>query len=144
MSKSKLKPEELFFSLVKAEDDRTKRPEEPEEKPALDPGARTPAKTEETASEKPFAQSTPAPEDNTPTVPTTTSLKKKPGPAAKPENANRTSLNILISREIKFTMVALVNELKLRGIKERYNTTDFVIEAIEEKIERTRKEIGIM
>lgn len=135
MSKSKLKPEDIFFGLQKTiaaenADALTSIPEEDivvvdtiadeEEKPIKE--VKTPVKKAVPKKEQP---------------------KKKRGPVPDPENQRRVPVHVQVSPETKYSMQLLINEMKLNGLVERYSMTDFVVAAIDEKIKRDKKRFGL-
>lgn len=135
MSKSALKAEDIFFGLQKTNQNKNKAIEEAKKKAA-----------EETKAE-PQAENTPAEEAEAPKKKPAAPKKKaagetkRRGPAPKPENERRVPINIQVSPELKYSATALVNEMKMRGLKESYTLTDFVAEAIDEKIKRMKKQL---
>lgn len=145
MSKSKLKPEDIFFGLQKTYENKNRQqateesvavqsvlhPETVQEGEQAQAGER-----DETVEEQLAKQPTS-------TIEPIAASKKKRGPAPNPENSRRCSVNVKMSPELKYSAVAIINEMKLRGIKDRYNITDFVTEAVEEKIERAKKQLDM-
>lgn len=135
MSKSKLKPEDIFFGIEKTEEKKKKPSIESRSEQIFSAiAAPAPATTEVEVEVKHEALEEPA------MVPE----KKKRGPAPKVENSNRVAINVLVAPEVKYNMVAIINEMKLRGVEgQRYSITDFVAEAIEEKVARARKNLEL-
>lgn len=139
MSKSRLKAEDIFFGLQKAHENETranKRPEVIKEtQGAEETGPEIENHIEQKAKDAPPASVAKAggkaPE------------KKKRGPKVNPDNSNRVSISLQLAPEVKYTMVSVINEMKMRGFKDRYTITDFVVEAIEEKIKRTKKQLDM-
>lgn len=142
MSKSKLKPEDIFFSMQKtheaknrAFEEAKKQAETAEVEKVLEEAKKQVETTEaEATKEEPKAKV-----EKKAAVP----QKKKRGPVANPENSKRVPVNVLMPPEVKYGAMAVVNEMKMRGMKDRYSLTDFVIEAIEEKVKRTKKQLDI-
>lgn len=129
MSKSKLKPEDIFFGLQK-----TIAAENSEERETVI--------TQPTEEKKP-ATKQPRKSSAKTTVSNEAPAKKKRGPAPDPNNQRRVAVNVLVSPETKYQMQLLINEMKLRGFVERYSMTDFVAEAIDEKIKKDKKKFGL-
>lgn len=137
MSKSALKAEDIFLGLQKTNENKN----------------RVLAKAKAQSESEPSEPETPKPEENAPepekkvTEPASkkkaSSTGRKRGPVADPENAKRVPVNVRVPVEVKYGATALINEMKMRGIKESYNLTDFVLEAIEEKIKRTKKQLDL-
>lgn len=140
MSKSGLKAEDIFFGLQKNNENKNKAIEEAKKQASAEEAPKPKAKTAE--EKKPEEEATETPKAKAPKK-TATPEKKKRGPVANPENSKRVPVNVLMPPEVKYGAMAVVNELKMRGLKERYSLTDFVIEAVEEKVKRTKKQLDM-
>lgn len=144
MSKSKLKPEDIFFGLQKTNENKKRGIEERKieaEKPADQ--ATEPIKAKEGGGVAKQQTPEPAKPSEEATQETTVAEKKRRGPAPNPENKDRVAINVFVSPEVKYSAMAVINETKMQGLKDRYSMTDFVAEAIEEKVKRMRYELGL-
>lgn len=134
MSKSNLKPEDIFFGIQKTYERKPK-----EAKPEV----AAPEATEEGKPVVEELEDEPKKQRKPRATKQVESDKKKRGPVPNPDNSSRVAVNVQMSPEIKYTMTSIINEMKLQGVKDRYNITDFVIEAIEEKIKRSKKQLNM-
>ena len=145
MSKSKLKPEDIFFSMQKtheaknrAFEEAKKKAETAEVEKVLEEAKKQVETAETQAPEVPAESTAPKPKaEKKETAPE----KKKRGPVPKPENSKRVAVNVLMPPEVKYGAMSVINEMKMRGIKEKYSLTDFVIEAVEREIKRVQKQL---
>ena len=113
MAKTKSNPEEIFFSSIVK-----KQPEAQTTKNAAN---------ESTTNEAIEIEETP---------------KTKRTTAKKETKEKTTQLNVPIPISLKFELERLVNEMKQSDENNRYFIKNFIVEAIEEKIERERTKIG--
>jgi|GEM_PF-4581440 hypothetical protein len=137
MSKSNLKPEDIFFGLQKSIGTEV---EAAPRKEAADPAVV--AGAGEGAEEK--APGSPASKPSSPQK--AGSKQKATKKAATPsEDADQrlVNLRLTISMETKYDMQSLINDMKLNGYADRLTMKDFVVAAIEEKIKRDRKRFGL-
>jgi nitrate reductase beta subunit len=125
MSKSKLKPEDIFFDLKKTIGETDQKETSSQTKQTA---ATTETKTESTATteSKTTSNSTAASETST----SSTSEKMF-------------QLNVPIKYEQRYMISTIVNETKMRGIDSKYSIKAFVREAIEEKLEKTKQELNL-
>lgn len=133
MSKSKLKPEDIFFGLTKTiEADNTPdpRPAEPAKKAEPAPVVEEAPKAKTTRAKAAKAETAPA-------------EKKTRGRKADPEKAKRIQMNVWIAPETKYAIMQIVNEMKMQGASGSYSMSEFVTEAVEEKIKRSKKQLGL-
>ena len=131
MSKSNLKAEDIFFGLQKAIGTD-------EVEAVVSDGASTVGEGVVNAEPVPAAAPAAQAPHGSPAV---TGTGRRHGPVPNPENQRRVSVNVLVSPETKYTMTSLINEMKLHGLVGRYSMTDFVEEAINDKIEKERARI---
>lgn len=125
MSKSGVSPEAVFFSLQKTNQNKKK---------AITPS--TPIVEPIDVVEEP------APEEK-PARATAARPSKKRGRKPSSEKERNVPISCKITSESKYEMTLVINELKYRGIKDVYNLTDFINEAIEEKLKRTKKQLDM-
>ena len=144
MSKSKLKPEDIFFGLQKTNENKKRGLEEakPEKEAAVEQETE-PTRTEAGGGVEELQTPEPTKLVKEEARETAVTEKKKRGPAPNPENKDRVAINVFVSPEVKYSAVAVINEIKMQGLKTRYSMTDFVAEAIEEKVKRMQYELGL-